>query len=726
MDRKHLAALLPLLSFILFLSSCGEQPILTGKVLDEAAKPVQGARVLISGSQLSTETDADGNFSLKYIPGNFQLEVSNEGYSRYQFDLSLTTPSNYPLETVYLFRMPEEGSPILFTTNERAISKPGAIQELKLSSVGPDGSLKQENFTLQKLTVVSGPVVESRKIVDLFGAVFHGRTSVQLAAVNDQGLVSEERLKFQEKFTKSISSFQIDDGREVATVFLMESVPPEGLYAFYEGGRYFSEEKSPHLIRFFGQGDQREIAESKLDSVASLIAVLRESASRAEANKDWSQAIAHLGDVTLLSKDRAQTDLEMLELFKTAMTDLVNPWKENQIMELAKIAQHFEPTQVWAELALQANKVLEVDNAYQASRSRGSLSQLGAPNKFQVMEGYLARGKLYYLLAEPEKAAADFRRAMEVNPDHRESVLEVSWRFAADPNPDFRDPEFAISLVLESDYAKTDGRYLEAVAAAQSVRGRMDLAESYQLLAMVSRRSPSEPIDAIVRSEMYDRKLPFTTGSTEFELTQARIIENSPAKIANAAQILLGSWRSAIGVITYRQDRSFTVIQDRHGYRIDGHYELDPDGVIRYDVTHKEGKSVPAHTVEEKLLLLADDHFVIREKGDDETLLATKVKRMFPDLSEDHLLGHWVHSDEWHDGTDAVLVFQDQRSGQVRGLDKSKQNEAMQWELFGDVFQMQLVKYYQSFRVISMGEDVIRLRKLNHSNREYVFRKQRQ
>src|SRR6187402_1573777 len=54
----------------------------TGKVLDETGKPVQGVTVQVKGTSIATATDADGMYSLMAPSGNAKLVITSVGYTQ--------------------------------------------------------------------------------------------------------------------------------------------------------------------------------------------------------------------------------------------------------------------------------------------------------------------------------------------------------------------------------------------------------------------------------------------------------------------------------------------------------------------------------------------------------------------------------------------------------------------------------------------------------------------
>src|SRR3954452_8867908 len=56
------------------------QKRITGTILSENNQPASGATVTVSGTQVATQTDASGKFSVTVPPGRNSLTVSFVGY----------------------------------------------------------------------------------------------------------------------------------------------------------------------------------------------------------------------------------------------------------------------------------------------------------------------------------------------------------------------------------------------------------------------------------------------------------------------------------------------------------------------------------------------------------------------------------------------------------------------------------------------------------------------
>src|ERR1044072_1584734 len=69
---------------ILAMSGVSADTTIHGKVLDSAGAPLQGVSVTVRGTQIGTTTNAAGEFTLRGLPANATLEVSNVGYETHE------------------------------------------------------------------------------------------------------------------------------------------------------------------------------------------------------------------------------------------------------------------------------------------------------------------------------------------------------------------------------------------------------------------------------------------------------------------------------------------------------------------------------------------------------------------------------------------------------------------------------------------------------------------
>lgn len=100
--------LLFFLSLVLIWASCSKEGKVSGKVLDEAGQPLADVLVKIEGSAIETKTQKDGSYSINYVPGEFDLIFSKDGYIGARLPLKLSEKQRFPAETVRMFRIPEE------------------------------------------------------------------------------------------------------------------------------------------------------------------------------------------------------------------------------------------------------------------------------------------------------------------------------------------------------------------------------------------------------------------------------------------------------------------------------------------------------------------------------------------------------------------------------------------------------------------------------------------
>lgn len=104
----------------------------TGKVLDEAGKPVSGATVTVKGTKIATATTTDGSFSLTVPSSNSVLVVSSIGFAELQIAIS-----GKPEVTVSMTSM---------TTSLSDVVVVGYGTQKKKSVTGAVSKLKNENF----------------------------------------------------------------------------------------------------------------------------------------------------------------------------------------------------------------------------------------------------------------------------------------------------------------------------------------------------------------------------------------------------------------------------------------------------------------------------------------------------------------------------------------------------------------------------------------------------
>ena len=115
------------------ISSSGNGANLTGKVYDCFGKPLAGVSVSVQNTRFSATTDAQGNYSLGYVPGAIQVSYSKDGYYATSLTFQIATPSLYPVQDLILFKeLPAKG--IFFIGENDYVKSVNSIQLKNLES----------------------------------------------------------------------------------------------------------------------------------------------------------------------------------------------------------------------------------------------------------------------------------------------------------------------------------------------------------------------------------------------------------------------------------------------------------------------------------------------------------------------------------------------------------------------------------------------------------------
>lgn len=97
MNRKYIFILVSLM--ILF-SSCEKR--ITGLVIDDLGRPIEGVSVKIENSEFSSTTGSDGVFKIDYIPGKITINLTKSGYASESINIELAQKENHPLKNITL------------------------------------------------------------------------------------------------------------------------------------------------------------------------------------------------------------------------------------------------------------------------------------------------------------------------------------------------------------------------------------------------------------------------------------------------------------------------------------------------------------------------------------------------------------------------------------------------------------------------------------------------
>ena len=120
------------------------------------------------------------------------------------------------------------------------------------------------------------------------------------------------------------------------------------------------------------------------------------------------------------------------------------------------------------------------------------------------------RGDVYTHLNQWQRAAQDYRKAVELNPTFGRAYRGAAWIMATCPQSQFRDVELALQSAqkaIELD-GEADWRYLDTLAAAQASAGNFDEAEA--TIRKAIEKSPEDQTAALtVRLNLYAEGKPY-------------------------------------------------------------------------------------------------------------------------------------------------------------------------------------------------------------------------
>src|SRR4026209_2824284 len=103
MKRKTALARLMILLFFFSISSFSFSQNnfrVSGKVTDDAGKPVSGATVLVKGTNIATATTTEGLFALNVPSGNSVLVISSVGFT--EIEVAVNNRTEIPISLVNL------------------------------------------------------------------------------------------------------------------------------------------------------------------------------------------------------------------------------------------------------------------------------------------------------------------------------------------------------------------------------------------------------------------------------------------------------------------------------------------------------------------------------------------------------------------------------------------------------------------------------------------------
>ena len=120
------------------------------------------------------------------------------------------------------------------------------------------------------------------------------------------------------------------------------------------------------------------------------------------------------------------------------------------------------------------------------------------------------RGDVYAHLGQWQRAAQDYRQAVEIDANFGRAYMGAAWIMATCPDAQFRDAELALQSAkkaVELD-GEDDWRYLDTLAAAQASAGKFD--EAQATIKKAIENSPENQTAALaVRLNLYAEGKPY-------------------------------------------------------------------------------------------------------------------------------------------------------------------------------------------------------------------------
>lgn len=182
------------ISFLLFLGICvgqiqaQERINLTGKVLNKENAPIEAAVIFVEGTQLSTITDKDGEFTLILNQkGNYTLKVSCLGYNDYTQSLAVTKS---PLSIRITLQQNEISLNEVEVFGERA-KHPEGLEFITRMPLQPKEQIQTVSVISEKLIQQQGnqTVIEAaRNVPGIYMYATYGNTSQSISSRGYRGI----------------------------------------------------------------------------------------------------------------------------------------------------------------------------------------------------------------------------------------------------------------------------------------------------------------------------------------------------------------------------------------------------------------------------------------------------------------------------------------------------------------------------------------------------------
>ena len=149
---NKLFSIILLLAVITF-SGCSK-PEIDGKVVDYYNQPISEVNVSVQGTQFSSSTNANGAYSIGFVPGKVQLKFVKSGYAEATKTFDIASETSFPAEQMQLMKLPtDKGIWFLGDNDYTAISSGDLIMNKKFDPYFPEGAYALDinvsaNFTV--------------------------------------------------------------------------------------------------------------------------------------------------------------------------------------------------------------------------------------------------------------------------------------------------------------------------------------------------------------------------------------------------------------------------------------------------------------------------------------------------------------------------------------------------------------------------------------------------
>ena len=114
-----------------------QKSVIEGKVIDGFGNPVKGATIKVKGTQFTTQTNDNGNYSVGYVPGDISVLISKPGFTDTSFAVTITTESKFPAEASLIYEIPKEVGIFLMQDGVYKALEDGKISVKKYSIGDP-------------------------------------------------------------------------------------------------------------------------------------------------------------------------------------------------------------------------------------------------------------------------------------------------------------------------------------------------------------------------------------------------------------------------------------------------------------------------------------------------------------------------------------------------------------------------------------------------------------